>query len=76
MALVIASTTDSQEQVNQAAGITTPQPPSEAPERESRKRRRNQSLRKQTPIRMKNRTIPKIPTSRNAGGERRSGSAG
>ena len=33
MALVIASTTDSQEQVNQAAGITTPQPPSEAPEK-------------------------------------------
>ena len=32
MALVIASTTDTQEQVNQAAGITTPQPkPSEAP---------------------------------------------
>ena len=31
MSLVIASTTDTQEQVNAAAGITTPQPPSEAP---------------------------------------------
>lgn len=35
MSIVIASTTDSQEQVNAAAGITTPPVPSEAPPEES-----------------------------------------